>query len=98
MRRFPAGFGLPLTRAARSGVAQAAAHAVQEGDTHAERDGYERALIDHPAHLVRISTMRHWRVTGWYQTPREDLGGQTPRAYLRGKSWDVRYEFGLRPW
>lgn len=69
-------------------------HIVEQ--THAERDGYGRALIDHPANLVRISTLRHWEVTAWYTVVREEFGWQTARVYLRGKSWDVRYQIGLR--
>jgi hypothetical protein len=35
--------------------------------------------------LVRIPTLKHWQITGWYMTPSEDYGGLSPRSYLRGK-------------
>lgn len=31
-----------------------------------------------------------------YSRRNEDYGGLTPRAFLRGKSWEAQYEFGLR--
>jgi hypothetical protein len=45
---------------------------------------------------VRISTLKHWQITGWFMTPNEDYGGLSPRAYLRGKSWEERRRGGLR--
>lgn len=68
-------------------------HIVEQ--THAIREGYDRALVDHHDNLVRISTFRHWEVSAWYQTRHERFDNMTPRDYLRGKPWHVRYEIGL---
>jgi hypothetical protein len=63
--------------------------------TAAEQDGYPRSLIDAPENLVRIPTLKHWEITGWYITENEDYGGLSPRAYLRGKSWEERRRVGI---
>ncbi|QBR70670.1 hypothetical protein CU048_04570 [Beijerinckiaceae bacterium] len=68
-------------------------HIVEQ--TSAERDGYSREDIDAPDNLVRIPTLKHWEITGWYMAPRKDYSGLSPREYLRGKSWDVRRKVGL---
>lgn len=68
-------------------------HIVEQ--TSAIRAGYSRGLVDHPDNLIRISTLRHWNTTAWYQTPKERFGDMTPRAYLENQPWDVRYETGL---
>jgi len=45
--------------------------------------------------VVRIPYWKHVEISSWYSTRSDDYGGMTPRAYLRGKSWDVQYEVGL---
>ncbi|MGZ8390231.1 MAG: hypothetical protein ACXWVL_06520 [Rhodoplanes sp.] len=69
-------------------------HHVNE-QTPAEQDGYSRWMIDAPENLVRIPTLKHWEITGWYMTSNEDYGGLSPRAYLRGKSWEERRRVGI---
>ena len=69
-------------------------HIVEQ--TPAEQDGLPRSLIDSPDNLVRIPTLKHWQITGWYMTPSEDFGGLSPRSYLRGKSWEERVQVGYR--
>ena len=69
-------------------------HIVEQ--TQAEQDGFSRSLINSPENLVRISTLKHWQITGWYMTPSEDFGGLAPRSYLRGKSWEERVQVGYR--
>ena len=69
-------------------------HIVEQ--TPAEQDGYPRSLIDGPENLVRVPTLKHWEITGWYMTGNEDYGGLSPRAYLRGKNWEERRRVGLR--
>lgn len=49
--------------------------------------GFPREMIEAPDNLVRIPTLKHWQLTGWYMTPNKDFGGLTPRAYLKGKDW-----------
>ena len=68
-------------------------HIVEQ--TQAERDGFTREQIDSPENLVRIPTMKHWEINGWYQTENPDYGGQTPREYLSGRNWNVRRAVGL---
>jgi hypothetical protein len=63
--------------------------------TAAERDGYPRGMIDGPDNLVRIPTLKHREITGWYQTKSEDFEGMSPRDYLRGKNWEERTRVGL---
>jgi hypothetical protein len=69
-------------------------HIVEQ--TPAEQDGFSRSQIDSPANLVRIPTLKHWQITGWYMTPSEDFGGMSPRSYLRGRSWEERMQVGYR--
>lgn len=68
-------------------------HIVEQGD--AVRGGYDRSRIDHPDNLVRISTLRHWQLTAWYQYTQPEYGSLSPRNYLRDKPWQTRYEIGL---
>jgi hypothetical protein len=44
---------------------------------------------------VLIPTWKHVEISSWYSTRNDLYGGLTPRAYLRGKSWDLQYEVGL---
>lgn len=70
-------------------------HIVEQ--TSAERDGkYPRELIDHPDNVVRIPTMKHEDINGWYSKPNRDYGGMSPRDYLRDKDWEERQSVGLR--
>ncbi len=56
--------------------------------------GFPRQMIDGPDNLVRIPTLKHWQITGWYMTHNEDFGGLTPRAYLVGKDWSEHVRVG----
>lgn len=67
-------------------------HIVEQ--TAAEQDNYPRSMIDAPENVVRIPTLSHWLITGWYQTPNSDFGNVSPREYLRGKSWEERVRVG----
>jgi hypothetical protein len=62
----------------------------------AARERFSEAWTYHPANEVRIPRMKHWEITGWYQTKSKAYKGQSPREYLRGKTWQERYEFGLQ--
>jgi hypothetical protein len=57
--------------------------------------GFSREVIDSPDNLVRIPRMKHHEINGWYQEPNPDFGWQSPREYLIGRSWSVRYAVGL---
>lgn len=68
-------------------------HIVEQ--TSAEEDGFSRSIIDSPENLVRIPRLKHHEITAWYNTANADFGEQSPRDYLRGRSWGVRYAVGL---
>jgi hypothetical protein len=67
-------------------------HLVEQ--TAAADDGFPRSMIDAPANIVRIPTLKHWLITGWYQIPNPDFDWRSPREYLRGKSWEERVRVG----
>jgi len=69
-------------------------HIVEQ--TPARKEGYSDDQIESPQNLVRISTLKHWQISRWYSTPNPSpkFGGQSPRNYLRGKSWTERMEVG----
>jgi hypothetical protein len=67
-------------------------HIVEQSS--AASDGYPRDMIDAPENRVSIPRWKHWEINGWYETPNKDYGGETPRSYLRGKSWDERIQVG----
>jgi hypothetical protein len=69
-------------------------HIVEQ--TQAERDGFTREAIDARENLVRIPTIKHWEINGWYQRKNSDFGGLTPRQYLSGRNWEVRRAVGLK--
>jgi hypothetical protein len=69
-------------------------HIVEQ--TPGRRDGYPETWINSPENTVRIPRFRHWDINRWYSTKNEDFGGMTPRDYLRGKTWQERYEIGLK--
>jgi hypothetical protein len=60
----------------------------------ADDDGFPQRMYDAPDNLVRIPTLTHWLITGWYMTKNKDFGDISPRDYLRGKSWDERVLVG----
>jgi hypothetical protein len=68
-------------------------HIVEQ--TQAEREGFTREAIDDRENLVRIPTLKHQEINGWYQRPNRDYDGLTPREYLSGRNWDVRRGVGL---
>lgn len=69
-------------------------HIVEQ--TQARRDGYSEKMINGRDNVVRVPAMRHEDINGWYMRANRDYGGQSPREYLRDKSWDERRSVGLR--
>jgi hypothetical protein len=69
-------------------------HHIVEKDS-AEKDGFSREVINSPDNLARVPAMKHREITGWYQRKSDEFGGQSPRDYLRGRSWEVRRKVGL---
>jgi hypothetical protein len=68
-------------------------HVVEQNS--AEQDGFPRSQIDDRENVVRIPTYRHRDINGWYSTKNDAFGGQSPRDYLRGRTWEERREMGL---
>jgi hypothetical protein len=64
--------------------------------TDAELYGFPPALIHGRTNFVRIPTLKHWEITGWYMRPNWKYGGRSPRSYLRGKSWEERIALGSK--
>jgi hypothetical protein len=69
-------------------------HHVAE-QTAARDGGFPESQIDARENKVRISTLKHWQITGWYMTKNEDFGGIAPRDYLQDKGWAERERVGL---
>ncbi len=61
----------------------------------AAREGHAREDIDGPDNLVRIPTLKHWEITGWYMTRNRNFNNLSPREYLRSKTWEERRRVGL---
>jgi hypothetical protein len=57
--------------------------------------GFPDDKIDGPDNLVRIPTLRHWQISGWYGKQNKEFGGLSPRDYLRNKSWEERRRVGI---
>jgi hypothetical protein len=62
--------------------------------TAAERWGFPRSEIESRENLVRIPTLKHYDITGWYSRPNEKFGGLSPREYLADKSLEERTRVG----
>lgn len=64
--------------------------------TPARHDGFPTVMTENIDNKVLVPRYRHWEITTWYATKNEEFGGLTPREYLRGKSWEERYQMGLK--
>lgn len=67
-------------------------HIVEKTAAYAE--GFSSSMVESPENLVRLPTYRHNEITAWYQQANPRFGGQSPRQYLRGRSWEERVEVG----
>ena len=63
-------------------------HIVEQ--TSARARGYSEDLIEGRDNVVRIPTMKHEDINGWYQRPNREYENMSPREYLRDKGWDER--------
>ncbi|MGO9007605.1 MAG: hypothetical protein ACLQIQ_08640 [Beijerinckiaceae bacterium] len=70
-------------------------HFVEKGQ--AEKDGIPESVWDGPENRLRVPTLKHWQITGWYMTKNDDYDGLSPREYLKGKSWDEKMRLGRIP-
>lgn len=65
----------------------------------AVKDGISQSLIDDPSNILLIPELKHYEITGYYNSTKAQLPDGTigsPREYLRDKSFEVRREFGLQ--
>ncbi|MCB8839325.1 hypothetical protein [Aurantimonas sp. VKM B-3413] len=61
----------------------------------AEQDGFPKSMIEGENNLVRIPRYQHENISAWYQRRNPDYDWQSPRRYLRGRSWEERMQMGL---
>ena len=64
-------------------------------DPLANSNNFSGDELESDANKVRIPYYGHRAITDFYATPSNKFGGLSPREYLRGKSWDDQYQFGL---
>jgi hypothetical protein len=53
-------------------------------------------LLETRENLVLIPYWKHVEISSWYSTKNKSYGGLRPRDYLRGKSWEEQYIFGIQ--
>jgi hypothetical protein len=70
-------------------------HIVEQGPQNDDLGPTDQERIDADDNIIRIPYYAHRDITRYYQTPNEDLDGLTPRQYLREKTFEERYKFGL---
>jgi hypothetical protein len=56
-------------------------HIVEQ--TPARKEGFSDDIIDGADNLVRIPTLKHWQINGWYGRPDEEFGGLAASASMR---------------
>ena len=61
----------------------------------ANSNSFSSDELESDANKVRIPYYGHRAISDFYATPSGRFGGLSPREYLRGKSWDEQYQFGL---
>jgi hypothetical protein len=69
-------------------------HIVEQ--TPAEKEGFPLSRVHAPDNLVRIPTLKHEDINGWFGRPAEEFDWLAPRDYLRGKDWAERRRIGIR--
>jgi hypothetical protein len=67
----------------------------------AENDGIPEEKIESPDNIVPMPKLKHWEINSWLGRPNKDYTNAqgdpiSPREYMKGKSWEERYEFGLK--
>ncbi len=72
-------------------------HIVGQVARREEGRNFPESWIDSPENIVRIPTLKHEDINGWYGRTNSDpkFEGLSPREYLRGKTWSERYQVGL---
>jgi hypothetical protein len=62
--------------------------------TPARNEGFPQELIEGRENLVRIPTLKHWQINGWYSRRNDEYGDLSPRDYLRNKTWEEKVKVG----
>jgi hypothetical protein len=57
--------------------------------------GYSQSEIDRPDNVVRMPTLKHYEITGWYARSNPDYGGLSPREYLKSQPESIRRQVGI---
>ena len=70
-------------------------HIVEQGPQSKDLSPEDQKLINDSKNIIRLPTYLHQWVTNYYRIKDPDLG-MTPRQFLRGKSFEGRYQFGLK--
>jgi hypothetical protein len=72
-------------------------HIVEQGPQNDDLSPEEKPRIQESSNIARIPYYVHQEITNYYRSPIKGppFNGMTPREYLRGKSFDERYQFGL---
>jgi len=65
-------------------------------DPLANSNNFTSDQLESDANKVRIPYYMHEKISSFYSTPSEQYAGLSPREYLRGKSWNEQYQFGLK--
>jgi hypothetical protein len=65
-----------------------------------KKDGVPESRIESPDNIVPIPKLKHWEINRWLDKPNPEYKDEndkdiSPRQYLKDKSWEERYRFGL---
>jgi hypothetical protein len=90
----PHDLGMLIERARQDGTPRGynKHHIVEQGK---QSDDLPQERIQSDENIALIPTYKHWQISAFYQMPQQELGGLTPRQFLRGKSFEERYRYGL---
>jgi hypothetical protein len=58
-------------------------HIVEQGPQNGD---LSQQQLQSPENIALVPKYKHWRITEYYQKPQEELGGLSPREFLRDKS------------
>ncbi len=63
-----------------------------------EHSNFPESLVQSSENIVRIPTMKHREITGWFSSINygHPYNGLSPREYLRDKSWEEHRRIGLQ--
>ena len=65
-----------------------------------QKDGVPESKIESPDNIVPIPKLKHWEINNWLGKPNPKFRDEndkpiSPRDYIKGKTWEERYQFGL---